>query len=164
MKLNKVLTGCGAAALLLAASAATATPEISGGTKADRDALLAIAEAWVEAYTDGDIDMMMSLMHEDAMVMAENQATVHGLEAVRAYFEPKLGAPGVSFTDQLEEIRINGNWAYVRGSFLLEVAPRGEDGEPYRRKGRYFVLYEKNETGEWKMLRDIDNAAPPGGK
>jgi ketosteroid isomerase-like protein len=66
----------------------------------------------------------------------------------------------VSFQDDIQEIRINGSWAFVRGDFLLEVAP-WEEGKPgFKRAGRYFVLYEKNEAGEWKMLRDIDNDAP----
>lgn len=134
--------------------------DISGGSEEDRAALVAISEDWVEAYGNGDIELMMSLMHADAMVMAENQPTVRGYDAVRAYFAPRVGAPGITFTDDLQEIRIEGDWAFVRGEFVLEVAAREPDGQPFKRKGRYFVLYEKNDQGEWKMLRDIDNAAP----
>ena len=58
------------------------------------------------------------------------------------------------------ERQTTSDWAYLRGSFLLEVAP-WEEGKPgFKRNGRYFVLYERNAEGEWKMLRDIDNTAP----
>lgn len=137
-----------------------AAVDISGGTEQDRQRMVEIAQQWVSNYLDGDLDSMMTLMDEDAMIMAEGQATVRGTEAVRAFLATRVGQPGVRFHDDLQEIRIKGDWAFVRGAFALEVAPREEGQEPYRRKGRYLVLYEKNEAGEWLMLRDMDNAAP----
>ncbi len=54
---------------------------------------------------------------------------------------------------------MHGDWAYFLGDFVFE-----SDGDPgqaaFRHVGRYFVLYEKTSTGEWKMLRDMDNAMP----
>jgi len=147
------------ACLLLLAGRATAA-DISGGTEADRERLQEISKQWIDAYVGGDLDGLMALMHEDAIVMAQGSPTVRGLDAVRAYFAPRIGSPGVTFTDDLQEIRISGDWAFVRGDFQLEVAPREEGGEPWRRNGRYFVLYEKTAGGDWKMLRDIDNDAP----
>ena len=94
------------------------------------------------------------------MILSQKQKTVSGGEALRAYFDARAGKPGVTYTDDMQEIRINGNWAYVRGNFVLEVAP-WEEGKPgFKRNGRYFVLYEKDDSGEWKMLRDIDNDMP----
>jgi ketosteroid isomerase-like protein len=147
-----------ASALLLAPLAHAL--EISGGSAEDQATLKAIADKWVADYLAGDIDGLMSVMHEDGMILSEKQPTVVGTDAIRSYFETRAGKPGVSFQDDIQEIRINGSWAFVRGDFLLEVAP-WEEGKPgFKRKGRYFVLYEKNAAGEWKMLRDIDNDAP----
>ena len=145
--------------LALAAPAAQAV-EVSGGSSEDQAALRAIAEAWTDDYINGDVDGLMAVMDEDAMILSQKQATVSGADEIRAYFEARAGKPGVTFTDHLQEIRINGDWAYVRGDFVLEVAP-WEEGKPgFTRNGRYFVLYEKDENGEWKMLRDIDNDMP----
>jgi ketosteroid isomerase-like protein len=134
--------------------------EFVGGSEEDRQKLAQISKSWAEDYISGNVDGLMSIMHEEAMVMAQKQATVSGKEAIRAYFSARAGQPGVTFTDNLQEIRFNGSWAYVLGDFLLEVAP-WEEGKPgFKRHGRYFVLYEQNEAGEWKMLRDMDNDMP----
>jgi len=134
--------------------------EVSGGSEADREALKEISANWTEDYINGNVDGLMAVMDEDAMILSQKQATVAGEDEIRAYFEARAGKPGVTFTDHLQEIRINGDWAYVRGDFVLEVAP-WEEGKPgFKRNGRYFVLYEKDEAGEWKMIRDIDNDMP----
>ena len=134
--------------------------DISGGSAEDQAALKTLSDEWVADYLSGDIDGLVAIVHKDAMIMSEKQPTVVGLDAIRAYFEARAGKPGVSFKDNIQEIRINGSWAFVRGDFLLEVAP-WEEGKPgFKRHGRYFVLYEKSAAGEWKMLRDIDNDAP----
>ena len=149
-----------ALACLLATAFGASAAEISGGTPEDQQRMQEISKQWIDAYVGGDIDGIMSLMHEDAMIMAQGSATVRGLDAVRAYLAPRVGNPGVTFTDDLQEIRIAGDWAFVRGDFRLEVAPREEGGAGFTRNGRYFVLYEKTADGDWKMLRDIDNDAP----
>lgn len=144
----------------LGGSALAHAVDISGGTAEDRKQLEAIAKAWVDNYLSGDLDGMMGLMHEDAMIMAANSETVRGTEAVRDYLATRVGQPGVDFEDQLQEIRINGSWAFVRGDFLLAVTPEGAAEPTFRRHGRYLVIYEKNDDGAWRMLRDMDNSVP----
>lgn len=149
-----------ALALLPLALPAQACPQITGGSPEDRQRLEEIAQAWVSNYLEGDLEGMMALMHEDAMIMAADTPTVHGREAVREYLATRIGRPGVKFEDDLREIRIQGDWALVRGDFHLEVTPPGAPEPVYRRHGRYLVIYEKTADGEWLMLRDMDNSVP----
>ncbi len=158
MKNRTRIAACTAVALLVLVRAGAGV-EISGGNERDRERLLAISEEWVTAYTHGDLDALMALMHEDAIVMPHNQVTSRGLDEVRAYFASRIGRRGVTFRDDLQEIRISGDWAYVLGAFELEVPSSNKNQPPYVHRGRYFVLYEKV-GDDWKMLRDIDNAAP----
>ena len=133
---------------------------VSGGSAEDQATLKTLSDQWVADYLSGNIDGLVSVLDEDAMILSQKQPNVVGIDAIRSYFEKRAGNPGVSFKDTIEEIRINGSWAFVRGNFMLEVASK-EEGKPgYKRAGRYLVLYEKNAGGEWKMLRDIDNDAP----
>lgn len=160
MTLARTLICTTALLLTLAGAASAQALDIRGGTAEDRDQLRAIARAWVDNYLSGDLEGMMSLMHEDAMIMAANSETVRGTDAVRAYLATRVGQPGVDFEDDLQEIRINGNWAFVRGDFQLAVTPEGAPEPVFRRHGRYLVIYEKNAEGEWLMLRDMDNSVP----
>jgi ketosteroid isomerase-like protein len=136
--------------------------EIVGGTAEDRARMTEISREWVDAYARGDLDGIMALMHPDSIVMPHNQPTSTGLEEVRAYFGSRIGRPGVSFVDNLEEIRINGNWAMVLGSFHVEVTSEEGAGPVVVHNGRYLVLYEKVD-GDWLMLRDMDNLDPVAG-
>ena len=145
--------------LTMMASAVQAV-EVSGGSEQDRADLLALSEDWTEDYISGNIDGLMAVMSDDVMILSQKSATVSGTEAVRAYFEARAGKPGVTFKDSLQEIHVNGDSAFVRGDFVLEIAP-WEEGKPgFTRHGRYLVLYERNAEGKWKMIRDIDNDMP----
>ena len=147
-----------AVAIAGALPAASAT-EIVGGTAEDRERMAEVSRQWLDSYVNGDLDGIMALMHPDSIVMPHNQPTSTGLEEVRAFFATRIGRPGVDFVDNLEEIRINGSWALVLGSFAVQVTPE-EGGDPVVvHNGRYLVVYEKVD-GEWLMLRDMDNLDP----
>jgi len=141
-------------------SPATAV-EITGGTEEDRVRMTEVAEKWLAAYASGDLEGIMSVMHADATLMPHNQATSRGTESVRAYFATRIGRPGIKLVDDLQEIRINGDWAYVRGKFRFEI-DLGPEKEPIVHNGRYLILYEKV-GGDWKVLRDMDNLDPVSG-
>ena len=132
--------------------------EITGGTEEERAKMAEVAEKWLNSYASGDLDGIMSVMHTDALLMPHNQATSRGTEEVRAYFATRIGRPGVELVDDLQEIRINGDWAYVRGKFRFEIDLR-PDKPPIIHNGRYLILYEKVD-GDWKVLRDMDNLDP----
>ncbi len=133
--------------------------EITGGTAEDRERMAEISREWLDAYARGDLDGIMALMHPDSIVMPHNQPTSTGLEEVRAFFGSRIGRPGVKFVDNLEEIRINGTWALVLGSFAVEVTPEEGSDPVVVHNGRYLVVYEKVD-GDWLMLRDMDNLDP----
>ncbi len=144
--------------VLLVFAAHAGAVEITGGSEADRERMAEISDEWLSAYERGDLDAIMANVHPDAVLMPHNQTTSRGTAAVRDYFSTRVGRPGVRFLNELEEIRINGSWAFVLGSFAVEATPDG--GNPtIVHRGRYLVLYEKAD-GEWLMLRDMDNLDP----
>ncbi|MEO1247069.1 MAG: nuclear transport factor 2 family protein [Pseudomonadota bacterium] len=146
---------------LLIAGLNTHAVEITGGTESDRQRMAEISDEWLAAYASGNLDAIMAIMHPDGVLMPHNQPTSRGAQAIRAYFEPRIGKPGVEFVNDLEEIRINGSWAYVLGGFAVQVAAEGNLEPVVVHNGRYLVLYEKVD-GEWLMLRDMDNLDPVG--
>ena len=157
---HKSFAGRAASALLLLAFATQAgTVEIIGGTEADRERMAEISDEWLSAYERGDLDAIMAIMHPDAILMPHNQATSRGTTAVREYFSTRIGRPGIRFVNELEEIRINGSWAFVLGSFAIEADAPDGDAPMIVHRGRYLVLYEKVD-GAWLMLRDMDNLDP----
>jgi len=158
----RIVAACKSALVTLLAAGLAPTAgavDIVGGTEADRQRMAEISQEWLDAYANGDLDGIMAIMHPDGILMPHNQPTSRGTDAMRAYFEPRIGRPGISFVNNLQEIRINGSWAIVMGTFAVE-AVTAENAEPVVvHNGRYLVLYEKVD-GEWLMLRDMDNLDP----
>ena len=134
--------------------------EIFGASEEDAERLDAISRVWTESYLSGDLDRFIDLMRDDVVIMAEGQPTVRGKEAARAFFAPRVGRPDIRFHDTLHEIRVHGDWAYFLGDFVFESLQEGQDADGFRHRGRYFVLYARDENGDWKMFRDMDNALP----
>ncbi len=147
------------AMLFLVANPVAHAAEIVGGTAEDRAKMAEVSRQWLDSYANGDLDGIMALMHPDSIVMPHNQPTSTGLEEVRAFFGSRIGRPGVNFVDNLEEIRINGSWALVLGTFEVMVTPEEGADPVVVHNGRYLVVYEKVD-GEWLMLRDMDNLDP----
>lgn len=145
-------------AVMLALKPDADTTGITGGTAADRERMAELSQAWLDAYLSDDPERIVAILHEDAVVMPHNQETATGSEEVRQYLETHTGRSGDEFSDDVQEIRINRDWAYVRGRFTLMVGA-GDGMQRYVRNGRYLVLFEKV-GNDWKMLRNMDNAAP----
>jgi ketosteroid isomerase-like protein len=149
-----------ACALLILASPFAHALEMKGGSTQDQQQVQQSFQTWLDDYISGDVDRMMAALTEDSVILPQGQPTVAGLDAIRPFLEASSGGTGVTIINDMQELRINGTWAFVRGDFTVEVASVTE-GEPgFKRAGRYLVLYEKNAAGEWRLLRDMDNDAP----
>lgn len=145
-------------AVMLALKPDSDTTGVNGGTAADRERMAELSQAWLDAYLSDDPERIVAILHTDTVVMPHNQGTLTGSEEVREYLEAHGDRSGIEFSDDLQEIRINRDWAYARGRFTLTVGA-GDEPKRYERNGRYLVLFEKV-GNDWKMLRNMDNAAP----
>ena len=133
---------------------------MAGGSAADKQAFKEIYDTWVNGYLNGDLAGLSAILADDVILMPAGQDTVRGKAAAIEYFKPRIGRPGVKFIDDIQEVVINGSWGYVYGNFTLQIPPKSDEGSPYHHHGRYFVLYQKQDDGTWKVYRDIDNVRP----
>ncbi len=133
---------------------------VTGGSAADVAAFLALQKTWINSYLRGDMDTLMTLHNEHTVLMPRNTADLHGLDAIRQFFEGRINKYDIDFRDDPQELEINGDWAFLLGHFSLTGTPF-DGGEVFSDQGRYFVLYRKTENGKWIIYRDIDNSLPP---
>ncbi|MBP6513613.1 MAG: SgcJ/EcaC family oxidoreductase [Steroidobacteraceae bacterium] len=140
--------------LAVTGSAFAATP--------DEEAIAGIrasGAAWTAAFKSGDIDALMQLYMPDAVVALHDQPKLKGLDAIRAYFAPRIGKGKVSFEIELEELEVHGNIAHMVSKYWFTLEPA--DGGPiYREPGRSALLYERDTDGRWKIRLDIDQSTP----
>src|SRR6185295_4633911 len=108
-----------ASTLLLALSAACAgsgTPA-PADTSADIAAIGKLRADFAAAWNAADLAKLGDLYTADAVSMQENQPPAVGRDAIIAMSKGMLSQMTMSLTLTGEETKVNGTWAYDRGSF-----------------------------------------------
>ena len=77
---------------------------------ADIAAIEQAARQWIELYTAGDLDRLMGLYTEDAIVALHGRPAMRGVDQKSATFlRPGMGKSRVTFEIDIEEIQIHGD-------------------------------------------------------
>ena len=126
---------------------------------ADIAAIQQVARQWIELYTAGDLDGLMTLYTQDAIVALHGRPALRGVEQIRNFFAPGMGKSSVTFEIDIEEIQVHGDTAHLLSKYYLTAEPVN-GGEVYRDAGRSLIIYKRNEDNEWKLYLDIDQATP----
>jgi uncharacterized protein (TIGR02246 family) len=143
------------AALLTTAAASTPPGE---GPERERRAIEQAAREWIRAFEAGDLDALMRLYTPDAYVALHGQPVLRGLDAVRAYFAPRVGRGKVEFLLDIERIDVIGRTAHLVSGYWFTLEPPGEP--VYRDAGRSLLIYRKDRQGRWRIRLDIDQDTP----
>jgi uncharacterized protein (TIGR02246 family) len=123
----------------------------------DERAIRRLVETWMAATKAGDADTVLSLMTDDAVFMVPGQEPF----GKPAFAAAAKGQKGMSFegTSEIHELRVLGDWAYIRNFIKLAITPAG--GKPMQRQGWTLTILRK-EAGRWRLARDA-NLMMPGG-
>ena len=126
---------------------------------ADIAAIEQAANKWIELYTAGDLDQLMTLYTPDAIVALHGKPALRGVEQIRNFFAPGMGKSRVTFEVDIEEIQIHGDVAHLLSRYYLTAEPKA-GGDTWRDAGRSLLIYKRNTNNEWKLYLDIDQATP----
>ena len=126
---------------------------------ADIAAIERVAQQWIELYTAGDLERLMTLYTEDAIVALHGRPALRGVEQIRNFFAPGMGKSRVTFEIDIEEIQVHGATAHLLSKYYLTAKPK-DGGDVYRDAGRSLLIYKRNPDNEWKLYLDIDQATP----
>lgn len=131
----------------------------------DREAVAAIEDHIRAAYAIGDADAVAAQYTEDAILMGPNKPAVVGRAAIAENFRPFFAAWQGELAQEIEEIEVLGDQAWMRGKIHIKVkAKRGPGkGELH---GKYIAIARRDTDGVWRFARDIynfDHPTPAGG-
>jgi uncharacterized protein (TIGR02246 family) len=118
----------------------------------DERAIRAVVDTWFAASRSGDLDTVLSLMTDDVVFMVPGQQPF-GKEAFAA---ASKGMANVAMdgTSEIVELRVLGEWAYLRNRIDLRVTPPG--GATTRRSGYTLTILRKEPDGRWRLARDAN--------
>ena len=154
----KFIHGLTTTALLLLLGPGLSNQAVADEAK-DIAAIERVAQRWIELYTAGDLDRLMTLYTEDAVVALHGRPAMRGVEQIRNFFAPGMGKSRVTFEIDIEEIQVHGDTAHLLSKYYLTSEPKA-GGDTYRDAGRSLLIYKRNAHNEWKLYLDIDQATP----
>ena len=109
----------------------------------------------MKASQAGDVNTVLSLMADDAIFTVPGREPF-GKDAFRSASDAMKNVR-VTGTSDIREIKVLGDWAYIRNYIEITIAPAG--GEAMRRKGYTLSILRKQSDGKWVLWRDANLVA-----
>jgi len=121
-------------------------------TISDEEAIREVIETWMAASKAGDLATVLDLMTDDIVFMTPGREPF-GKEEFRAQSEAMRGIE-IDGRAEIREIRVLGDWAWVRNHIDITVTPPGSD--PTHRAGYTLSILQKVADGRWRLARDAN--------
>ena len=120
---------------------------------ADDQAIRQAIDRWMKASAAGDLDAVLSLMTDDVVFMTPGREPFgknQFAESSRA-----MTALKVEGESNPVEIKVLGDWAYVRNHITVKVTPKA-GGETRTRTGYTLTIFSRQPDGRWLLARDAN--------
>jgi uncharacterized protein (TIGR02246 family) len=129
----------------------------------DEEKIRRAVDEFIEAYRAGDLDRAGAIFTDDVVDMSAGGPTRSGAAAkenflsrvakVHSKFRPSLAI-------NIDEIRVNGNFAYQRGDLVVTREPKAGGPISYVCQ-RYLEIWRREADGNWKICAAMNNSPDP---
>ncbi len=143
---------------------AAAQPELAPSTERrpptdPNEALPAIAEQWATAFSKGDLDALMNLYDEDALLWGTSSSGIRkGAKAIRQYYAQLLKAfPGTRVSLQQTNPRRYGDTGVNSGAYTMRRT--ASEGRVVVTSARFTMTYVSR-AGRWLIVDHHSSLAP----
>jgi uncharacterized protein (TIGR02246 family) len=123
----------------------------------DERAICELIQTWLAASQKGDLQTVLGLMSDDVIFMVPG-LNPFGKEAFAASFKALTGVR-FDMSSEIKEIKLLGDWAYLRNYLEVTMTPPG-GGAPLRRSGHTLTILRKGPGGRWQVARDANLLVP----
>ena len=117
----------------------------------DERAIRGLVDTWLTASRAGDVETVLSLMADDVVFMVPGREPFGKEEFAAA----SRGMKNVQMegSSEIVELRVLGEWAYLRNRLKVTVRPPG--GDVVTREG-YTLTILRKQNGNWLLARDAN--------
>ena len=144
------------AVLFLAAACQPAAP--AGLTDHDKAVIDSLDQQFAALAVKGDFDGLVGAYYaDDAVLLPPNAPAATGHPAIVAFL--RTFPPITSFRLHTDEVEGAGDLAYLRGRYVMTMAPPG--GATMADSGKYLEIWRKQKDGSWKAARDMFSSDVP---
>jgi ketosteroid isomerase-like protein len=114
---------------------------------------------FMAAMDKGDAEAAVSRYDKDALVMAPNQPTAEGVDAIKNVFAGFMKMGKLNLHLMTKSVVGAGNIAVASGTYKFEIKPEGK--QAMKDHGKYLVVWQEQNDGSWKTIRDAWNSDVP---
>ncbi len=111
---------------------------------------------WVKYYNNGNAKAIASLHTEDAVVIPPKSDFIIGRENIQKMYQAEIEIGRGKLDLNTIEVIQNGSHAYETGLYIIKMTI---DGQPVNDNGKYIVIWEKQNDGNWLCKKDIWNTS-----
>ena len=142
------------------------SPIAMGDEAADRAALEAATQVWINAFNARDADAMVALTTEDVVLLDPAVPPISGREAAREAWRQALGAAKGQVTSATKEAMIAGDVAWRIGALAHklpngEVVSRGQSLEIWKRMNRQWKIHRQMSSTLLAQPKLLPRPLPP---
>lgn len=126
-----------------------------------RQELIETDQAWsAAAYQGKDLESVVSVWSEDAVIVPSGEKIISGKAAIREYVAKSFATPGFSIRwDTLDaSVSQDGTMGYTTAASTFTFP--GDDGKIVTAKARGVAVWKRDATGAWKCVYDAWNHGP----
>lgn len=127
-------------------------------TAAEEAALKATTGVWLDSYNAGEVERMVAMYEEDAVLAPPHAAVARGRAEIRAFLTADTAgakAAGIKLVPGAETAGVVGDWGWESGSYTA-VDASGATVD----SGSYLSVSRKV-NGTWLYVRDMYNSDRP---
>ena len=119
----------------------------------DEKAIRRLIETWMRATKEGDLSIVLSLMSDDVIFMVPGREPF-GKEEFAVSFQ-QLKNVRIDTESNIQEVKVLGDWAYLRNHLSVTMVPL-QGGREVRRRGYTLSVLNKTPAGNWVLVRDAN--------
>lgn len=112
-------------------------------------------ESMERAAAIGNVQGMVDIYADDAVLMPPNDPPITGLDGIRQYWSGLLSAGKIEFDIVTDNVVQSGDLAAERGHYEMTIRPPGR--APISDSGKFVVIWRKID-GRWRNVTDIFNS------
>ncbi len=121
----------------------------------DESQIRALVQQWHTASQAGETDRVLELMTDDIVFLTVGRPPMSKAEfAALSQVPPGATRPRMEVEQEIQEIVVHGDLAYMRSQLLVRVHPP-QATEPIERSGHTLTVFQKV-NGRWLLARDAN--------
>lgn len=111
-------------------------------------------QIYMDGYNHKNAQLAVDIHTDDAFVMPPNNKILRNKESIKKFIEDDIqnGVRDVVFTTL--ELKVDGYYAYEVGMSTMKIGAAIDTG-------KYIVIWEKQQNGDWLIKADIWNSDIP---